>query len=97
MKCPDSECRGFLSTAYKCGTCQMWACPDCLVIKGRDKDSEHTCDPGQKESVALIIKESKPCPKCGERISKIDGCFAADTEILLWNGETKMSQDIVGR
>lgn len=95
MKCPDAECRGFLSTAYKCGTCQMWACADCLVIKGRDKDSEHTCDPGQKESVALIIKESKPCPKCGERISKIDGCFAADTEILLWNGETKMSQDIV--
>jgi hypothetical protein len=74
MKCPDSECRGFLSTAYKCGTCQQWACPDCLIIKGLDKDAEHTCDPGQKESVAMIIKESRPCPKCGERISKIDGC-----------------------
>ena len=89
MKCPDSECRGFLSTAYKCGTCQMWACPDCLVIKGRDKDSEHTCDPGQKESVALIIKESKPCPKCGERISKIDGCdqmFCVDCHTAFsWN------------
>jgi dolichol-phosphate mannosyltransferase len=44
------------------------------VIKGKDKDVEHTCDPGVKETVALIIKESKPCPKCGERISKIDGC-----------------------
>lgn len=89
MKCPDAECRGFLSTAYKCGTCQMWACPDCLVIKGRDKDSEHTCDPGQKESVALIIKESKPCPKCGERISKIDGCdqmFCVDCHTAFsWN------------
>ena len=74
MKCPDGECRGFLSTAYKCGTCQLWACPDCLVMKGKDKDSEHTCDPGQKDSVALIIKESRPCPKCGERISKVDGC-----------------------
>jgi hypothetical protein len=74
MKCPDGECRGFLSTAYKCGTCQMWACPDCLVVKGKDKDAEHTCDAGQKESVAMIIKESRPCPKCGERISKIDGC-----------------------
>jgi len=74
MKCPDGECRGFLSTAYKCGTCQKWACSDCLDIKGLDKDVEHTCDPGQKESVALIIKESKSCPKCGERISKIDGC-----------------------
>lgn len=74
MKCPANECRGFLSTAYKCGTCSNWACPDCLVIKGKDKDVPHTCDPGQKESVALIIKESKACPKCGERISKIDGC-----------------------
>lgn len=74
MKCPASECRGFLSTAYKCGTCQMWACPDCLVVKGAEKDAEHACDPGQKESVALIIKESKSCPKCGERIGKIDGC-----------------------
>jgi len=74
MKCPDSECRGFLSTAYKCGTCQNWACPDCLVVKGKDKEAEHICDAGQKESVALIIKESRPCPKCGERISKIDGC-----------------------
>ena len=95
MKCPDGDCRGFLSTAYKCGTCQQWACSDCLIIKGKDKDVEHTCDPGLKESVALIIKESKPCPKCGERISKVDGCFAADTEVLLWNGGTKMSQDIV--
>ena len=74
MKCPDGGCRGFLSTAYKCGTCQLWACPDCLVIKGKEKDSEHTCDPGVKETVALIIRESKACPKCGERISKIDGC-----------------------
>jgi hypothetical protein len=74
MKCPDGECRGFLSTAYKCGTCQMWACADCLIVKGKDKDAQHTCDPGQKESVALIVKESRPCPKCGERISKVDGC-----------------------
>ena len=95
MKCPDGECRGFLSTAYKCGTCQKWACPDCLVIKGKDKDAEHTCDPGVKETVALIIKESKACPKCGERISKIDGCFKAETPILMWNGTTKMSQDII--
>lgn len=74
MKCPEGDCRGFLSTAYKCGTCQKWVCPDCLVVKGLNKDDAHTCDESQKASVALIIKESKPCPKCGERISKIDGC-----------------------
>ena len=74
MKCPGSECRGFLSTAYKCGTCQMWACPDCMIIKGADKDAPHTCDEGLKATVAMIVKDSRPCPKCGERISKVDGC-----------------------
>ena len=74
MKCPDTGCRGFLSTAYKCGTCQKWACPDCMIVKGLDKDAPHTCDEALKATVALIVKESKPCPKCGERISKIDGC-----------------------
>jgi len=94
MKCPAAECRGFLSTAYKCGTCQMWACPDCLVIKGPEKDVEHTCDPGQKESVALIIKESKGCPKCGQRISKIDGCFSGTTPVLLWDGSIQEAKSI---
>jgi len=94
MKCPAEECRGFLSTAYKCGTCQLWACPDCLVIKGPEKDVEHTCDPGQKESVALIIKESKGCPKCGQRISKIDGCFSGSTPILLWDGSIQEARFI---
>ena len=94
MKCPADECRGFLSTAYKCGTCQKWACPDCMIIKGDEKDAEHTCDPQLKETVALIIKESKPCPKCGERISKIDGCFGRDVPVLMWDRSSKMSQDI---
>ena len=74
MKCPDVDCRGFLSSAYKCGTCQRWACSDCLEIKGLEKDTAHTCSEERKASVALILKESRPCPKCGERISKVDGC-----------------------
>ena len=74
MKCPDIECRGFLSSAYKCGTCQRYACKDCLDILGTDRDVEHTCEEEKKASVGLILKESKPCPKCGTRISKIDGC-----------------------
>lgn len=74
MKCPDVECRGFLSTAYKCGTCQKWVCSECLEVKGDEKDTEHTCNEERKASVQLIVKESKPCPKCGERISKVDGC-----------------------
>jgi hypothetical protein len=74
QKCPVEDCRGFLSTAWKCGTCQTWVCPDCLVPKGKDKDAPHTCDEGMKATAALIKKETKPCPKCGEGICKIDGC-----------------------
>lgn len=95
MKCPDEDCRGFLSTAYKCGTCQRYACKDCLEILGLERDIEHTCKEEQKASVQMILKESKPCPKCGLRISKIDGCFAENTPIQMWNGGIKMSQDIV--
>ncbi len=89
MKCPGAECRGFLSSAYKCGTCQLWACPDCLVMKGKEKDAPHTCDESLKATVAMIVKESKPCPKCGERISKVDGCdqmFCVDCHTAFsWN------------
>lgn len=74
QKCPVEDCRGFLSTAWKCGTCQTWVCADCLVPKGKDKDTPHTCDEGTKATAALIKKETKPCPKCGEGICKIDGC-----------------------
>ena len=94
QKCPAEDCRGFLSSQWKCGTCQVWVCPDCCVPKGRDKDSPHTCDEGQKATAQLIRKETRPCPKCGEGISKVDGCFARDTPVLLWDGTEKMSQDI---
>ena len=74
QKCPVDDCRGFLSSAWKCGTCQIWVCPDCLVPKGKDKDSPHTCNEDAKATVALIKKETKPCPKCAMAICKIDGC-----------------------
>ena len=25
-KCPDENCRGYLSTQWKCGVCEKWAC-----------------------------------------------------------------------
>ena len=74
MKCPDDGCRGFLSTAYKCGICSKWTCPDCMVVIGLEKSAEHTCDPNTVESAKAIKSETRPCPKCGTRIFKIDGC-----------------------
>jgi hypothetical protein len=74
MKCADEGCRGFLSSAYKCGTCEKWTCSQCLVVVGADKDAAHTCDPNTVETAKAIKTETRPCPKCGTRIFKIDGC-----------------------
>jgi intein/homing endonuclease len=95
MPCPASACRGFLSTAYKCGVCDVYTCPDCREIKGLSKDAPHTCDPKTVETVAALKKECRNCPECGTNIFRISGCFTKNTQILLWNGETKNSQDII--
>jgi hypothetical protein len=73
-KCPDEECRGFLSTQWKCGLCDKWTCPDCHVIKGTNRDAQHTCDPDVKATAQFLAKDTKPCPKCSTPIHKIEGC-----------------------
>lgn len=104
--CPVTDCRGFLSTQWKCGICDVKVCNKChdpMVIKPLPRlesalqiqdGAPHICDADKVASVKLIAAESKPCPKCGTAISKTYGCFAKDTSILLWNGTKKMSQDI---
>jgi hypothetical protein len=72
--CPDPDCRGFLSTQWKCGICEKWTCPTCNEVKGLERDVEHTCNPELVETVALIRQDTKPCPNCGMGIFKINGC-----------------------
>ena len=92
--CPDEDCRGFLSSQWKCGICEKWACPDCHLVKGYTRDAEHTCNPDDVATAQLLANDTKPCPKCATGIFKIDGCFSENTPILLYNGSTKMSQDV---
>jgi hypothetical protein len=92
--CPDNDCRGFLSSQWKCGICQKWSCPDCHEIKGLDRDVEHECNPDAVATARLLATDTKPCPKCRTAIFKIDGCFAKDTSIILWDGSIKQSQEI---
>lgn len=73
-RCPAEGCRGFLSTAWKCGVCELFSCPDCHEVKGVARDSDHTCKPENVETAKLLARDTKPCPKCGEMITKIDGC-----------------------
>lgn len=92
--CPDEDCRGFLSSQWKCGICEKWACPECHLLKGYTRDAEHTCNPDDVATAQLLANDTKPCPKCATGIFKIDGCFSENTPILLYDGSTKMSQDI---
>ena len=71
--CPGGDCRGFLSTAYKCGTCATQFCAHCREKKPKE-GPEHCCNPDLVATIAAIVKDSRPCPKCGTAISKVDGC-----------------------
>lgn len=72
--CPDSNCRGFLSTQWKCGICEQWACNQCHQIKGATRDVEHTCNPDDVATAQLLSQNTKPCPKCRTGIFKLEGC-----------------------
>ena len=73
--CPADDCRGFLSTQWKCGICKVNVCKDCHEIKAMGEDAqEHVCKPEMVESARLLAKETKNCPKCAAVIFKTSGC-----------------------
>ena len=72
--CPYNGCKGFLSTAWKCGLCDMWTCPDCHEGRGADREGPHTCDSASLETAKMLARDSRNCPKCAAMIFKIDGC-----------------------
>ncbi|MFY7731664.1 MAG: hypothetical protein ACOVRN_19240 [Flavobacterium sp.] len=74
-KCGDPDCRGFLSTRWKCGLCEKQTCKDCHeVIKCDENDPPHVCDPNVVETIKLLKTDTKNCPGCQTSITKIDGC-----------------------
>jgi hypothetical protein len=73
-RCTATNCKGFLSSVWKCGVCENWVCPDCFEVKGKEKDVAHICKPENVETANLIKKDTKPCPSCGEMIMKSEGC-----------------------
>ena len=74
MPCPNNDCRGYLSTQYKCQMCNLQTCSKCHEIMGHTKDDDHTCKEENIQTAEMIKKETKGCPSCGTRISKISGC-----------------------
>ena len=70
-KCPVTACRGFLSSQWKCEVCENKICKECNEIKD---DDDHACKPENVETMKLLSKDTKSCPKCGTMIFKISGC-----------------------
>lgn len=69
-KCPNTNCKGYINTQYKCELCETEICKACFMIK----DNDHICKRSDIESADLIKKDSKPCPGCYVPIFKISGC-----------------------
>lgn len=74
MKCPVADCKGSLSTAYKCGMCDTNVCSKCHAIKPEGTAAAHECNPQDVESVQEIKKTTRNCPGCSAPTFKIEGC-----------------------
>lgn len=73
-KCTKDNCRGFLSTQWKCGLCDFWTCPECHDLIGINKNVEHVCDNDTLATAKLLDSDTKSCPKCSVGIFRIEGC-----------------------
>lgn len=69
-KCPRNECRGFLSTQWKCGVCNLYTCKECH----EPMNDEHKCNPQTLETIKMLEKDTKNCPSCSSLVYKINGC-----------------------
>ena len=73
MACPKAGCKGSIDAeSGECGLCDQHVCTKCL--EPRVAGEEHSCQPDALASASRIKSSTKPCPSCGVRISKIDGC-----------------------
>ena len=73
-RCADSDCNGFVSSAWKCATCDKHTCSHCRELKANRDDPDHVCNPDTVASVALLKADTKPCPNCKVLVHKTDGC-----------------------
>lgn len=75
--CPAYDCRGFLSSQYKCALCDTQVCSKCFVIKLvvlNGVPLEHECNESDLQSANMIRKETRNCPTCAVSIYKTEGC-----------------------
>jgi len=76
MACPRNECRGRISTGYKCGLCDHFFCAQCHACKGLVRDVPHECNKDDVDTVKALRENTKRCPNdaCRMLIFKESGC-----------------------
>jgi hypothetical protein len=75
IACSKEDCRGFLNkedNRLRCGMCNTIHCNKCRVET--NGDDEHKCNKDTLETIKMLEKDTKPCPKCSVPIFKIEGC-----------------------
>ena len=82
--CPVDDCKGFVNNKFTCGMCEKKICGKCyrsLMTDNSLNDSltnsltnSHVCKKEDIDTVELLKKDTKPCPKCAVPIHKISGC-----------------------
>jgi hypothetical protein len=73
-RCAHYNCNGFVSSAWKCATCDKHTCAHCREPKNAHDDPAHVCNPDSVASVALLKNDTKPCPNCKVPVHKTEGC-----------------------
>ena len=93
--CPVNECKGYLSSAWKCGICDIYVCHECGNVKGKRTDEDHVCNEDDKKTIIMMKKDTKPCPGCSKYIYKIEGCdqmFCVGCHtVFSWNSGKKLN------
>ena len=92
--CPVNECKGYLSSAWKCGLCEMYVCHECGNAKGKRTDEDHVCNEDDKKTMIMLKKDTKSCPGCFKYIHKTEGCdqmFCVGCHtVFSWNSGKKL-------
>jgi hypothetical protein len=69
VNCFKPFCAGFLNAEKECNVCSILFCSRC--------NKDHPLSPCNEDDVATvqaILADSTPCPRCGEHISRVEGC-----------------------
>ena len=105
-QCSFENCKGFLEDnpedkGWKCRLCDKFTCRKCheplvsTICPETNKKLKHRCNEDVIANLKEMKKDTKPCPKCGTAIFKIDGCFDYETKIPIYGEGYKLAKDIL--